>query len=205
MTIMKAEGNGNGVTVPDKLRQLLTNLAAILAPLSVTRRATTKQIHLLARAILDHGQMVAQFYSHQAVGVEERELAFRFREPTHNIVSALVLLENEGRASRTRLTGYWTLRVQPQNDKECYPAMKTSEECKHEALTHSNNPSRKKHYEAPRLTILQLDRAKAQLVARALTGDRDAENLLEASASDTDNLAATRTKRQRAPEGYERE
>jgi hypothetical protein len=122
LTIVKAEGNGNGVIVPDKLRRFLTNLAAILAPLSVTRKATKKQIHLLARAIIDHGRMVSQFYSHQKVGVEERELAFRFRETTHNIVSALVLLENEGRASRTRLAGYWTLRVQPQNNKEVLPS-----------------------------------------------------------------------------------
>jgi hypothetical protein len=64
---MKAEGNG--VIVPDTLRQFLTNLAAILAPLSVTRRATKKQIHLLARAIMDYGRMVSQFYSHQTVGV----------------------------------------------------------------------------------------------------------------------------------------
>jgi hypothetical protein len=59
--------------------------------------------------------------------------------------------------------------------------MKTSEESKHEQqLTHSNNPSRKKHYEAPKMSILQLDRATAELVARALAGDSDAEDLLEA-------------------------
>jgi hypothetical protein len=45
------------------------------------------------------------------------ELAFRFRETTHNVVTALVLLEKEGRASRTGLAGYWTLRIQPQNNK----------------------------------------------------------------------------------------
>jgi hypothetical protein len=59
--------------------------------------------------------------------------------------------------------------------------MKTNEESKHEKqLPHSNNPGRKKHYEAPKITLLKLDRAKAQLVARALTGDRDAEDLLDA-------------------------
>ena len=58
--------------------------------------------------------------------------------------------------------------------------MKTNEESKHEEqVPHSNNPSRKKHYEAPKLTILKFDRTNAQLVARALTGDRDAEALLE--------------------------
>jgi len=174
--MMKAEGHGNSVIVPDKLRQFLTNVAAIFAPLSATRRATKKQIHLLARAIIDHGRMVTQFYSHQSVGVEEKELAFRFRETTHNIVMALILLEKEGWVSRTRLAGYWTLCVQPQNDKEVLTAMKTNEESKHEEqLPHSNNPNRKKHYEAPKITILKLDQAKAQLVARALTGDREAD------------------------------
>ena len=58
--------------------------------------------------------------------------------------------------------------------------MKNNGKSKHEEqLPHSNNPRRKKCYEAPKLTILKLDRAKAQLVARALTGDRDAEDLLE--------------------------
>ena len=72
--------------------------------------------------------------------------------------------------------------------------MKTNEESKHEEqLPHANNPSRQKPYEAQKITLLKLDRAKAQLVARALTGDRDAEDLLEASANATDNLAATRT------------
>jgi hypothetical protein len=49
--------------------------------------------------------------------------------------------------------------------------MKTNEESKHEGLLpHSNNPNRKKHYEPPKITILELDQAKAQLVARALVG-----------------------------------
>jgi hypothetical protein len=43
----------------------------------------------------------------------------------------------------------------------------------------SNNPGRKKRYEAPKITLLKLDQAKAELVARALVGDRDAEDLLE--------------------------
>jgi len=62
--------------------------------------------------------------------------------------------------------------------------MKNNEESKHEEqLAHSNSPRRKKRYEAPRLTLLKLDRAKAQLIARALAGDRDAEALLEASVN----------------------
>ena len=72
-------------------------------------------------AIIDHGRMVSQFNSRQPVGVEVKELAFRFRETTHNIVTALVELEREGRASRTRFAGYWKLRVQPQkNNKEVF-------------------------------------------------------------------------------------
>jgi hypothetical protein len=98
------------------LRQLLTNLAAILARLSDTRKAGKKQIQQLGAAIIDHGRMLSQFYSHQPVGVEVKELAFRFRETTHNIVTALVLLEKEGRARRTGLAGYWTLCVQPHNN-----------------------------------------------------------------------------------------
>jgi hypothetical protein len=109
--VMKAEGNGNGVIVPDKLRQFLTNLAAPLPGENSDAKIADKQIQLLAAAILDHGRLVSQFHSHHSVGVEERELAFRFRETTHNIVSALVLLEEHGRASRTRLTGYWSLDV----------------------------------------------------------------------------------------------
>ena len=48
------------------------------------------------------------------------ELAFRFRETTRDLVTALLLLENEGRASRTRRAGYWSLRIQPQNTKEVF-------------------------------------------------------------------------------------
>ena len=60
--------------------------------------------------------------------------------------------------------------------------MKNNEAAKHkEQLFQSNGPRRKKRYEAPKLTPLKLDRTKAQLVARALAGDRDAEDLLEAS------------------------
>jgi hypothetical protein len=73
--------------------------------------------------------------------------------------------------------------------------MKNNEAAEHEEqLPQSNSPRRKKPYVAPKITLLKLDRAKAQLIARALTGDREAEDQLEASVNDTDNLAATRTK-----------
>jgi hypothetical protein len=111
LTIMKAEGHGNGVIVPDKLRQFLTNLAALLPGEKSDAKIAERQIQQLAAAILHHGRLVSQFHSHHSVGVEEKELAFRFRETTHNIVSALGLLEKNCRASRTRLTGYWSLDV----------------------------------------------------------------------------------------------
>jgi hypothetical protein len=117
----KAEGHQNGVIVPDRLWQFLTNLAGLLpGEKSGAKIAEEKQIRQLAAAILDHGRLVSQFHSHHSVGVEERELAFRFRETTHNIVSALGLLEKQGRGRRTRLGGYWTLRIQPQNTKEVF-------------------------------------------------------------------------------------
>jgi hypothetical protein len=109
--VMQAEGNGNGVIVPDKLRQFLTNLAALLPGEKSDAKIAERQVQQLAAAILDHGRLVSQFHSHHSVGVVERELAFRFRETTHNIVSALGLLEKQGRASRTRLAGYWSLDV----------------------------------------------------------------------------------------------
>jgi hypothetical protein len=133
---------------------------------------TERQVQQLAAAILAHGRLVSQFHSHHSVGVEERELAFRFRETTHNIVSALVLLEKDGRASRTQLTGYLVIgRVAP----ECQPRIATKERLP--VMKNSEAAWRKKHYEAPKLTLPKLDRAKAQLVARALAGDRDAEDL----------------------------
>ena len=115
---MKADTQGHGAIVPHRLRQFLTNLAEMLPGEKPDGRAGEKQIQQLAGAIIDHGRMVSQFYSHQPVGVEVNELAFRFRETAQNIVTALALLEKEGRASRTGLAGYWTLRVQPQNNKE---------------------------------------------------------------------------------------
>ena len=112
---MKADTQEHGAIVPHRLRQFLTNLAAVLpGGKSDAGRAGEKQIQQLAGAIIDHGRMVSKFYSHQPVGVEVNELAFRFRETAQNIVTALALLEKEGRASRTGLAGYWTLRVQRQ-------------------------------------------------------------------------------------------
>ena len=116
---MKADTQGHEAIVPRKLGQFLTNLRAMLTgENSDVRRAGKKQIQQLAGAILDYVRMVSQLYSQQGVGVGERELAFRFRETTHNIVSALVLPEKEGRATRTRLAGYWSLDVQRQNNNE---------------------------------------------------------------------------------------
>jgi hypothetical protein len=113
----KADMQGQGGMVPHKFREFLTTLTAMLpGRTSDRRRATKKQIQQLAGAIIDHAQMFSRLHSLQLVGLEERELAFRFRETTHNIVSALVLLEKERLASRTKLAGYWTLRARHQNN-----------------------------------------------------------------------------------------
>jgi len=112
---MKAERHG--AIVPDKLREFLTNLAAMLpGEKSDAKIAEEKQIQQLAGAIMNHGRMVSQFHSHHPVGVEVKELAFRFRETTRDIVMALTLLEKEGWASRTGLAGLWSLDVQRQSD-----------------------------------------------------------------------------------------
>ena len=72
--------------------------------------------------------------------------------------------------------------------------MKNNEAAEHEGqLPQSNSPRRKKPYVAPKLTLLKLDRAKAQLVAIALAGDRDAEDLLEASVN-SPSVSASYTK-----------
>ena len=107
MTIMKVNGHGAGTIVPDKLVQVFTSLAAMLpSEKSDAKIAEERQIRQLAGAILEYGRMGSQFHSHQPVGVELEELAFRFRETTRDIVTASLLLENEGRASRTWLAGY---------------------------------------------------------------------------------------------------
>ena len=68
--------------------------------------------------------------------------------------------------------------------------MKNNEESKHEErLPHSTNRSRKKPYEAPKITVLDRDQAKAQLVARALAGDRDAQDLVELVSKTNLNVA----------------
>jgi len=121
LTIMKVNGHGAGTIVLDKLVQVFTSLAAMLrGDKSDAKIAEDRQIRQLAGAIPEYGRMGSQFHSHQPVGVEVEELAFRFRETPRDVVTALLLLENEGRASRTRLAGYWSLRIQPQNTKEVF-------------------------------------------------------------------------------------
>jgi hypothetical protein len=55
---MKAEGNGNGVIVPDKLRQFLTNLAALLPGEKSDAKIAEKQIQQLAAAILARSRAI---------------------------------------------------------------------------------------------------------------------------------------------------
>src|SRR5260370_26424657 len=106
---MKGDRQGHGVRAPHKLRQSLTNLAAILiGPSNLaaiftgpsdTGRATKKRIQQLGGGIMDHGRMVSQFYSHQSVGVGGKELAFRFRETTRNMITSLALPAQQGPAN----------------------------------------------------------------------------------------------------------
>jgi len=98
-----------------KSRPFLSNLAAMLRGELFDARQDTKEIRQLREAIIEHGQMAYQLYLHQPVRIEVKELAFRFRETPHNIVTALILLEEEGWAQRTKYRGLWYLRVPPQN------------------------------------------------------------------------------------------
>jgi hypothetical protein len=144
-------------------------------------RRDTKEIQQLREVIIDHGRMVYRLYSYQPVRIEVRELAFRLRETTQNVVTALVLLEDEGWASVPSMTDCGNYECSPRRViTRCSRAMKISEESKHEEqLPQPTNQRRTKPYEAPRIAILKPDQAKAYLVARVLAGDRDAEKLLK--------------------------
>jgi hypothetical protein len=50
---------------------------------------------------MEFEQMMYVICSYHAIYLDVRELAFRFREATENIVSALLALERDGSASRT--------------------------------------------------------------------------------------------------------
>jgi hypothetical protein len=64
---MKADSQEHRAIVPDKLRQFLTNPAAMHSgETSDERRARTKQIQQLGGAILDRGRIVSQLYSTSA-------------------------------------------------------------------------------------------------------------------------------------------
>jgi len=98
-----------------KSRPFLSNLAAMFRGEPFDARQDTEEIRQLREAIIEHGQMVYQQYLHQPVRIEVKELAFRFRETPRNIVTALILLEEEGWGKRTKYRGLWYLRVPPQN------------------------------------------------------------------------------------------
>src|SRR5712691_5641471 len=75
---MKADTQGQGVTVPHKLREFLTNLVAMLpGETSGGRRATKNHIHQLAGAIMDHGQMIARLHTLQLIGLDECKIKIR--------------------------------------------------------------------------------------------------------------------------------
>jgi hypothetical protein len=57
--------------------------------------------------------------------------------------------------------------------------MRIDEKSEHEKqFVQSEAGRRKKHYEAPILTLLRVDPARADLLDRAITGDRNAEEQL---------------------------
>jgi hypothetical protein len=96
-----------------KSRSAITKLTATLDGAPSEAHSTTGEIQRLGEAVTEFGQMMYRVHSYYPVYVEVRELAFRLRETSENIVSALVVLEDSGWASRTTSFGLWRLRVEP--------------------------------------------------------------------------------------------
>ena len=80
-----------------------------------------EQLVQLAEEIVGYGCMVSLILlsdpatKARTVGADVDDLAFRLRETTDTVIAALVLLEKEGRASRTWLGGHWTLQLRPED------------------------------------------------------------------------------------------
>jgi hypothetical protein len=85
------------------------------------RRLADDPLLQLAAEIVGHARMVSLILlpdpatEARTVGVDVDDLAFRLRETTGSVTAALVLLEKEGRASRTWMDGHWILRLRPQD------------------------------------------------------------------------------------------
>ena len=85
------------------------------------------QLIQLAEEIIGYGCMGSLFLlpdpatQQRTIGVDVDDLAFRLRETNGNVTAALVLLGEEGRASRTWLDGHWILRLRPEDMRNVAP------------------------------------------------------------------------------------
>jgi hypothetical protein len=98
------------------LREVITNLVSGLRreasrfPGSRGPRQTP-DIEELARSVMGYGRIRLDARSKHGVVVEVEDLAFRLRETRRAVTEALVLLENQGRAERTKQNGRWRLQI----------------------------------------------------------------------------------------------
>jgi hypothetical protein len=97
----------------NRLREFVAVLVARLVGKSDLGERKTDGMRQLTEEIMGHARMVSKYVGHQTIGVEVDELAFRLRETTYNIVTALIVLEKQGRANRARTAGHWKLHAQP--------------------------------------------------------------------------------------------
>lgn len=96
-----------------KLVPLVSTLSALLKDEMRTASQDTHQLKQLREVIMEHGRMLYNLYSYQPVRVEIKELAYRLRESPADVLAALALLEEEGRAFHTSSKGLWKLRITP--------------------------------------------------------------------------------------------
>lgn len=84
-------------------------------------RLPDDQLVQLAEEIVGYGRTISLLLlpdpatQARSVGVDVGELAFRLRETTGTVTAALLLLEKEGRASRTWLDGHWILLLKSED------------------------------------------------------------------------------------------
>jgi hypothetical protein len=98
------------------LREVITNLVSGLhrevAHLPGGRGVRQNpNIEELARSAIGYGRIRLEVGSRHGVVVEVEELAFRLRETRRAVSEALVLLESQGRAERTKQNERWRLRI----------------------------------------------------------------------------------------------
>ncbi len=96
-----------------RIREVIGDLVASFPwrASEASNKERDQEIKQLAEAIMEHGRMTQKLYRNQRVGVDVKELAYRFREKPQTITRALVLLKHQGRARPTDLDGLWKLQV----------------------------------------------------------------------------------------------